>query len=209
MFLLLIVVFVLLVVGVLFDVFVFFFDVVVLLLVFIVVSVLLGCKCFIIVLVWGLFLLVLGICVVLVVLLSMELWLLVNKVCLLFNLCDIDIYLVNGNFCVNWLLQYFYVVGLVSLIIILLNIFLIFMVYDKMDYNINELSSFGKMLIIEFVNQCYYWVQQCFMLVQLVDNVDSLMMLDKCYFVINDNQLIIQNDLMNSLLDVLVQLWLV
>ncbi|CAM3344935.1 DNA-binding transcriptional activator CadC [Klebsiella quasipneumoniae subsp. quasipneumoniae] len=45
------------------------------------------------------------------------------------------------------------------------------------------------------------------MSVQLVDNADSSTMLDKRYFVTNDNQLTIQNDLMNSLSDALAQPW--
>jgi transcriptional activator of cad operon len=81
------------------------------------------------------------------------------------------------------------------------------MVHDKTDYNINEPSSSGKTLTIEFVNQRHYRAQQCFMSVQLVDNADSSTMLDKRYFVTNDNQLTIQNDLMNSLSDALTQPW--
>ena len=81
------------------------------------------------------------------------------------------------------------------------------MVHDKTDYNINEPSSSGKTLTIEFVNQRHYRAQQCFMSVQLVDNADSSTMLDKRYFVTNDNQLTIQNDLMNSLSDALAQPW--
>ncbi|SSH16812.1 DNA-binding transcriptional activator CadC [Klebsiella quasipneumoniae] len=96
---------------------------------------------------------------------------------------------------------------LASLITTSLNTFSTFMVHDKTDYNINEPSSSGKTLTIEFVNQRHYRAQQCFMSVQLVDNADSSTMLDKRYFVTNDNQLTIQNDLMNSLSDALTQPW--
>ena len=72
---------------------------------------------------------------------------------------------------------------------------------------IRDRSSSGKTLTIEFVNQRHYRAQQCFMSVQLVDNADSSTMLDKRYFVTNDNQLTIQNDLMNSLSDALAQPW--
>ena len=107
----------------------------------------------------------------------------------------------NGNSCANWSSQHSYAVGLASLITTSLNTFSTFMVHDKTDYNINEPSSSGKTLTIEFVNQRHYRAQQCFMSVQLVDNADSSTMLDKRYFVTNDNQLTIQNDLMNSLSD--------
>jgi transcriptional activator of cad operon len=125
----------------------------------------------------------------------------VNKARLLLNPRDIDIHLVNGNSCTNWSSQHSYAVGLASLITTSLNTFSTFMVHDKTDYNINEPSSSGKTLTIEFVNQRHYRAQQCFMSVQLVDNADSSTMLDKRYFVTNDNQLTIQNDLMNSLSD--------
>ncbi len=113
----------------------------------------------------------------------------------------------NGNSCANWSSQHSYAVGLASLITTSLNTFSTFMVHDKTDYNINEPSSSGKTLTIEFVNQRHYRAQQCFMSVQLVDNADSSTMLDKRYFVTNDNQLTIQNDLMNSLSDAPAQPW--
>ncbi len=113
----------------------------------------------------------------------------------------------NGNSCANWSSQHSYAVGLASLITTSLNTFSTFMVHDKTDYNINEPSSSGKTLTIEFVNQRHYRAQQCFMSVQLVDNADSSTMLDKRYFVTNDNQLTIQNDLMNSLSDASAQPW--
>ncbi len=81
------------------------------------------------------------------------------------------------------------------------------MVHDKTNYNISEPSSSGKTLTIEFVNQRHYRAQQCFMSIKLVDNADGSTMLDKRYFVTNDNQLSIQKDLMNSLSDALTQPW--
>ncbi|MFQ8181284.1 transcriptional regulator [Klebsiella pneumoniae] len=113
-------------------------------------------------LVWGLFLLALGTCVALVALSSMESRPPVNKARLLLNPRDIDIHLVNGNSCANWSSQHSYAVGLASLITTSLNTFSTFMVHDKTDYNINEPSSSGKTLTIEFVNQRHYRVQQCF-----------------------------------------------
>ncbi len=130
----------------------------------------------------GLFLLALGTCVALVALSSMESRPPVNKARLLLNPRDIDIHLVNGNSCANWSSQHSYAVGLASLITTSLNTFSTFMVHDKTDYNINEPSSSGKTLTIEFVNQRHYRAQQCFMSVQLVDNADSSTMLDKRYF---------------------------
>lgn len=81
------------------------------------------------------------------------------------------------------------------------------MVHDKTNYNIDEPSSSGKTLTIEFVNQRHYRAQQCFMSVKLVDNADGSTMLDKRYFITNDNQLSIQNDLLASLSKALNQPW--
>ncbi|TQF08272.1 transcriptional regulator, partial [Myxococcus llanfairpwllgwyngyllgogerychwyrndrobwllllantysiliogogogochensis] len=114
-------------------------------------------------LVWGLFLLALGTCVALVALSSMESRPPVNKARLLLNPRDIDIHLVNGNSCANWSSQHSYAVGLASLITTSLNTFSTFMVHDKINYNIDEPSSSGKTLTIEFVNQRHYRAQQCFM----------------------------------------------
>ena len=55
-----------------------------------------------------------------------------------------------------------------SLITTSLNTFSTFMVHDKTNYNINEPSSSGKTLTIEFVNQRHYRAQQCFMSVKVV-----------------------------------------
>lgn len=158
-------------------------------------------------LVWGLFLLALGTCVALVALSSMESRPPVNKARLLLNPRDIDIHLVNGNSCANWSSQHSYAVGLASLITTSLNTFSTFMVHDKTDYNINEPSSSGKTLTIEFVNQRHYRAQQCFMSVKVVDNADGSTMMDKRYFVTSDNQLSIQNDLLSSLSEALKQPW--
>ncbi len=81
------------------------------------------------------------------------------------------------------------------------------MVHDKTNYRVNEPSSSGKTLTIQFVNQRHYRAQQCFMSVVLIDNADGSTMLDKRYFVTNTNQLSIQDDLFNSLSFVLTQPW--
>lgn len=157
--------------------------------------------------VWGLFLLALGTCVALVALSSIESRPPVNKARLLLNPRDIDIHLLNGNSCTNWASQHSYAVGLGSLVTTSLNTFSTFMVHDKTNYNINEPSSSGKTLTIEFVNQRHYRAQQCFMSVQMVDNADGSTMMDKRYFITSDNQLSIQNDLLNSLSEALKQPW--
>ncbi|VDR29171.1 Transcriptional activator CadC [Raoultella terrigena] len=155
----------------------------------------------------GLFLLALGTCVALVALSSIESRPPVNKARLLLNPRDIDIHLLNGNSCTNWASQHSYAVGLGSLVTTSLNTFSTFMVHDKTNYNINEPSSSGKTLTIEFVNQRHYRAQQCFMSVQMVDNADGSTMMDKRYFITSDNQLSIQNDLLNSLSEALKQPW--
>ncbi|WP_132511415.1 lysine decarboxylation/transport transcriptional activator CadC [Raoultella ornithinolytica] len=157
--------------------------------------------------VWGLFLLALGTCVALVALSTIESRPPVNKARLLLNPRDIDIHLLNGNSCTNWASQHSYAVGLGSLVTTSLNTFSTFMVHDKTNYNINEPSSSGKTLTIEFVNQRHYRAQQCFMSVQMVDNADGSTMMDKRYFITSDNQLSIQNDLLNSLSEALKQPW--
>lgn len=157
--------------------------------------------------VWGLFLLALGSCVALVALATVDAHPPVTKTRLLLNPRDIDIHLVDGSGCTNRSVQHAYAVGLGSLITTTLNTFSTFMVHDKTNYNINEPSSSGKTLTIEFVNQRHYRAQQCFMSIKLVDNADGSTMLDKRYFVTSDNQLSIQNDLMSSLSDALTQPW--
>ncbi len=157
--------------------------------------------------VWGLFLLALGSCVALVALATMDARPPITKTRMLLNPRDIDIHLVDGNGCTNRSTQHAYAIGLGSLITTTLNTFSTFMVHDKTNYNINEPSSSGKTLTIEFVNQRHYRAQQCFMSIKLVDNADGSTMLDKRYFVTSDNQLSIQNDLMNSLSDALTQPW--
>jgi hypothetical protein len=79
-----------------------------------------------------------------------------HKARLLLNPRDIDIHLLKGNSCTNWSSQHSYAVGLGSLITTSLNTFSTFMVHDKTNYNINEPSSSGKTLTIEFVNQRHY-----------------------------------------------------
>ena len=157
--------------------------------------------------VWCLFLLALGSCVALVALSTLNSHPPVAKTRILLNPRDIDVRLANGNSCNNWASQRSYAVGLGSLITTSLNTFSTYMVHDKTNYNVNEPSSSGKTLSIEFVNQRHYRAQQCFMSVQLVDNADGSMMLDKRYFITSDNQLAIQNDLMSSLSLALTQPW--
>lgn len=157
--------------------------------------------------VWGLFLLALGSCVAMVALATLDAHPPVTKTRLLLNPRDIDIHLVDGSGCTNRSVQHAYAVGLGSLITTTLNTFSTFMVHDKTNYNINEPSSSGKTLTIEFVNQRHYRAQQCFMSIKLVDNADGSTMLDKRYFVTSDNQLSIQKDLMSSLSDALTQPW--
>lgn len=157
--------------------------------------------------VWGLFLLALFSCVGLVAMSTINSHPPVTRTRLLLNPRDIDIRLANGNSCNHWASQRTYAVGLGSLMTTSLNTFSTYMVHDKTNYNVNEPSSSGKTLTIEFVNQRHYRAQQCFMSVKLVDNADGSTMLDKRYFVTNDNQLSIQNDLMNSLSQALTQPW--
>jgi len=157
--------------------------------------------------VWGLFLLALFSCVALVAMSTINSHPPVTKTRLLLNPRDIDIRLADGNSCNNAASQRTYAVGLGSLITTSLNTFSTYMVHDKTNYNVNEPSSSGKTLTIEFVNQRHYRAQQCFMSVQLVDNADGSMMLDKRYFVTSANPLSIQNDLMSSLSEALTQPW--
>ena len=131
----------------------------------------------------------------------------VTKTRLLLNPRDVDIHLLSGSACNNWSSQHSYAIGLGSLITTSLNTFSTFMVHDKTNYNINEPSSSGKTLTIEFVNQRHYRAQQCFMSVKVVDNADGSTMMDKRYFVTSDNQLSIQNDLLSSLSEALKQPW--
>lgn len=131
----------------------------------------------------------------------------VTKTRLLLNPRDIDVRFEGGNSCNNWVSQESYAIGLGGLITDLLNTYSTFMVHDKTNYRVNEPSSFGKTLTIQFVNQRHYRAQQCFMSVVLIDNADGSTMLDKRYFVTNTNQLSIQDDLFNSLSFVLTQPW--
>lgn len=157
--------------------------------------------------VWFLFLVALGTCIALVALSTLSSHPPVTKTRLLLNPRDIDIRLVNGNSCNNWASQRSYAVGLGSLIATSLNTYSTFMVHDKTNYNVNEPSSSGKTLTIEFVNQRHYRAQQCFMSVQLIDKADDSVMLEKRYFVTNDNQITIQYDLVSSLSEALKHPW--
>ncbi len=129
----------------------------------------------------------------------------VTKTRLLLNPRDIDVRFEGGNSCNNWVSQESYAIGLGGLITDLLNTYSTFMVHDKTNYRVNEPSSSGKTLTIQFVNQRHYRAQQCFMSVVLIDNADGSTMLDKRYFVTNTNQLSIRDDLFNSLSFVLTQ----
>lgn len=122
---------------------------------------------------------------------------------LLINPRDIDIRLKNGNSCSNWSVQRSYAVGVGGLIATYFNTFSTFIVHDKTDFNYPESNGAGKTLTIEFTNQRHYRTKQCFMSVQLVDNADSSIMLDRRYFITRDNQLSIQSDLIASLSEVL------
>ncbi|HBC5825668.1 TPA: lysine decarboxylation/transport transcriptional activator CadC [Escherichia coli] len=158
--------------------------------------------------VWFFFLLSLGTCVALVAFSSLETRLPMSKSRILLNPHDIDINMVNKS-CNNWTSPYqlSYAIGVGDLVATSLNTFSTFIVHDKINYNIEELSSSGKTLSIAFVNQRQYRAQQCFMSVKLVDNADGSTMLDKRYVITNGNQLAIQNDLLESLSKALNQPW--
>lgn len=156
---------------------------------------------------WFMFLLSLATLVVFIVMSVVDHNAAVTKTRLLLNPRDIDVRFEGGNSCNNWLSQESYAIGLGGLITDLLNTYSTFMVHDKTNYRVNEPSSSGKTLTIQFVNQRHYRAQQCFMSVVLIDNADGSTMLDKRYFVTNTNQLSIQDDLFNSLSFVLTQPW--
>ncbi|HFJ3664628.1 TPA: lysine decarboxylation/transport transcriptional activator CadC [Salmonella enterica] len=156
---------------------------------------------------WVMFLLSLATLVVFIVMSVIDHNAAVTKTRLLLNPRDIDVRFEGGNSCNNWVSQESYAIGLGGLITDLLNTYSTFMVHDKTNYRVNEPSSSGKTLTIQFVNQRHYRAQQCFMSVVLIDNADGSTMLDKRYFVTNTNQLSIQDDLFNSLSFVLTQPW--
>ncbi|ESJ56151.1 DNA-binding transcriptional activator CadC, partial [Salmonella enterica subsp. enterica serovar London str. CFSAN001081] len=156
---------------------------------------------------WVMFLLSLATLVVFIVMSVVDHNAAVTKTRLLLNPRDIDVRFEGGNSCNNWVSQESYAIGLGGLITDLLNTYSTFMVHDKTNYRVNEPSSSGKTLTIQFVNQRHYRAQQCFMSVVLIDNADGSTMLDKRYFVTNTNQLSIQDDLFNSLSFVLTQPW--
>lgn len=126
---------------------------------------------------------------------------------LLLNPRDIDIRFQGSASCTNSRIQSSYMLGVTDLIANLLNTYSTFMVHNQTNFNYVGPLSAGKSLTIEFVNRRHYRAQQCFMAVHLVDNADNSIMLDKRYFITNDNQLSIQQDLMRSLSDALNQPW--
>ena len=154
------------------------------------------------------FLLSLGICVALVTFSSLETRLPVSKSRILLNPRDIDINMVNKS-CNRGTAPYqlYYATGMGDLVTKLLNTFSTFTVHDKINYDIDEPSSSGKTLSIEFVNHHQYRGQPCFMSVKLVDNADGSTMLDNRYVITNGNQLAIQNDFLESLSKALNQPW--
>lgn len=153
------------------------------------------------------FLLSLGVLIAMVLLAIARPHPLVTRSHLLLNPRDIDVRFEPGNSCNNWVSQQAYAIGLGTMITTSLNTYSTFMVHDKTNYNVNEPSSSGKTLTISFVNQRHYRAQQCFMSVLLVDNADSSTMLDKRYFVTDNNLESIQHDLFESLSTALSQPW--
>lgn len=122
---------------------------------------------------------------------------------MLLNPRDIDIRIQGGNSCSNWTNQLSYVVGLSEALSQGLNTYSTFLVHDQTNYNYGGQSSSGKSLYIEFVNQRHYRAQQCFLSVQLVDNADNMVMLEKRYFITPDSLLSVQKDFISSLFSVL------
>ncbi|EHF7343251.1 CadC family transcriptional regulator [Salmonella enterica] len=126
---------------------------------------------------WVMFLLSLATLVVFIVMSVVDHNAAVTKTRLLLNPRDIDVRFEGGNSCNNWVSQESYAIGLGGLITDLLNTYSTFMVHDKTNYRVNEPSSSGKTLTIQFVNQRHYRAQQCFMSVVLIDNADGSTML--------------------------------
>lgn len=126
---------------------------------------------------------------------------------LLLNPRDIDIRFQGSASCTNSTIQNAYMLGVTDLITNLLNTYSTFMVHNQTNFNYSGPISSGKSLSIEFVNQRHYRAQQCFMAVRLVDNADNSTMLDKRYFITEDNQLAVQQDLLHSLMEALKQPW--
>lgn len=112
---------------------------------------------------WVMFLLSLATLVVFIVMSVVDHNAAVTKTRLLLNPRDIDVRFEGGNSCNNWVSQESYAIGLGGLITDLLNTYSTFMVHDKTNYRVNEPSSSGKTLTIQFVNQRHYRAQQCFM----------------------------------------------
>jgi len=120
---------------------------------------------------------------------------------------DIDIQFRGRPTCANWTRQSAYMMGITDQITNLFNTYSTYMVHNQTDYRYSGPTSAGKILTIEFVNQRHYREQQCFMSVQLVDNADSSIMLDRRYFITHENQLAIQHDLLQSFSQALQQPW--
>ncbi|QIC88539.1 CadC family transcriptional regulator [Serratia liquefaciens] len=157
--------------------------------------------------VWLAFLAALSACVVFVAIATLSQRIPESTMPVLMNPRDIDIRIQGGNSCSNWTPQLSYVVGLSEVVTDSLNTYSTFLVHDQTNYNYTGPSSSGKSLTIEFVNQRHYRAQQCFLSVRLVNNADSSIMLDKRYFVTDDNQLKIQEDFLSSLSTALKQPW--
>ncbi|BDH46741.1 transcriptional regulator CadC [Salmonella enterica subsp. enterica serovar Choleraesuis] len=126
---------------------------------------------------------------------------------LMLNPRDIDIRFQGRATCSNSTIPSSYMLGVTDLIANLLNTYSTFMVHNQTNFNYSGPLSSGKSLTIEFVNQRHYRAQQCFMAVRLVDNADNSTMLDKRYFITNDNQLSVQQDMLRSLSESLKQPW--
>ncbi|EGW7029976.1 lysine decarboxylation/transport transcriptional activator CadC [Salmonella enterica subsp. enterica serovar Montevideo] len=109
---------------------------------------------------WVMFLLSLATLVVFIVMSVVDHNAAVTKTRLLLNPRDIDVRFEGGNSCNNWVSQESYAIGLGGLITDLLNTYSTFMVHDKTNYRVNEPSSSGKTLTIQFVNQRHYRAQQ-------------------------------------------------
>ncbi|EEA2718303.1 CadC family transcriptional regulator [Salmonella enterica subsp. enterica serovar Chester] len=125
----------------------------------------------------------------------------------LLNPRDIDVLFEPGNNSNNCSPQRIYAISLGEIITSSLNTFSTFMVHNKTDYYANESSPAGKTLLMKFINKRHFRAQQCFMLVQLIDNTDNSLMLDKRYFITSNNLISVTEDLLNTLSVVLRQPW--
>ncbi|EEJ5888910.1 CadC family transcriptional regulator [Salmonella enterica subsp. enterica serovar Bareilly] len=156
---------------------------------------------------WFVFLMSLSSVVALVMMSMLNSQPMVTKSNILLNPRDIDIRFEPRNTCNNWALQEDYAFSLGEIITSSLNTFSTFMAHDKTAYHVNESSFAGKTLSMKFINKRHYRSQQCFMLVQLIDNADNSVMLSKRYFITNNNLISVQQDLLNNLSSVLMLPW--